>query len=64
MTAKQYVYKFNADTGVSYTIVASRYEQARSHFKKVVTAGYIVTYAGRYIGPAVRNGSCVSVVSN
>lgn len=61
--SKQYVYTFSLFNGLKYKLVASRYEQARSFFKKMVTADYIVIYGGRYYGPEVRNGSCVAVIS-
>ena len=58
----QYTFTFHVK-GISYTLVASRYAQARLHFKKVITASYVVVYGGRYHGPAVRNGKCIAVSS-
>jgi hypothetical protein len=56
-------YHFNFNTGsVTYTIVATRYEQAKLHFKKVFSGAYVVTYKGRYYGEPVRNGKCIQVI--
>lgn len=57
----QYHFEFNADNGILYTVVASRYAQARLHFKKFFVGGYVVTSKGRYVGETVRNGKCIKV---
>jgi hypothetical protein len=55
-------YHFSFNTGnVTYTIVATRYEQAKLHFKKIFVGSYVVTYKGRYHGETVRNGKCIQV---
>ena len=56
----QYHYTFNIGHA-AYTIVATRYSQARLYFKKFYTGGYTVTYKGRWDGAQVSNGKCVSV---
>ena len=60
--ANKMQYYFDFNTGdITYTVVATRYAQARLHFKKMFVGGYVVTYKGRYHGDAVRNGKCVKV---
>jgi len=56
----QYHFKFNIGHA-TYTIVATRYEQARRYFKKFYTGHYTVTYKGRWHGETVKNGKCVQV---
>lgn len=58
---KQYTYKFSARNGKSYTLVATRYDQAKRHFGKVFTDFLCVAYGGRYYGKPVPNGKCISV---
>jgi hypothetical protein len=60
-TSAQYTYRFSATNGKSYTLVASRYEQARKHFLKVFTGFLCVTSEGRYHGEPVRNGKCIAI---
>jgi hypothetical protein len=61
---KQYTYTF-INNVACYTLVASSFAQARRHISKVITPrlGWVVTYNGRYHGPAVRNGKCISVAA-
>lgn len=61
MKMKQYTYKFSAKNGLSYTVVASRYDQAKRHFSKVFSGFLCVTYGGRYYGEPVANGKCISI---
>lgn len=58
---KQYTYKFSARNGKKYTVVATRYDQAKRHFSKVFSEFMCVTYCGRYLGEPVVNGKCISV---
>ncbi len=58
---KQYAYTFRAKNDINYTIVASRYEQARCYFLRVFDGFFTVVYNGRYTGAPVRNGTCVNI---
>lgn len=57
----QYVYRFNACNGMSYTIVASRYTQARRHFLRTFSDFLNVVYCGRYHGTPVKNNTVILI---
>ena len=58
---KQYSYTFKAHNGRAYTVVASRYSQARAHFMRVFSGFLTVVYNGCYSGQAVANKTVVSI---
>ena len=58
---KQYSYTFKAHNGRAYTVVASRYSQARTHFMRVFSGFLTVVYNGCYSGQAVVNKTVVSI---
>ena len=57
----QYTYRFSAYNGLSYTIVASRYSQARKHFMRTFSGFRTVVYGGRYHGDTVKNNTVISI---
>lgn len=57
----QYSYTFHAYNGMSYTVVASRYSQARKHFLCTFSGFLTVAYNGGYHGTPVRNKTVISI---
>ena len=57
----QYSYTFHHRNGLAYTVVASRYSQARQHFLRTFSGFLTVVYNGGYHGSPVRNKSCISI---
>jgi hypothetical protein len=57
----QYSYTFSHRNGLRYTIVASRYSQARAYFLKFSTDSFVVTYNGGYHGTPVRNKTVINI---
>lgn len=58
---KQYAYRFSASNGLSYTIVASRYSQARKHFLRTFSGFLCVTSCGGYHGAPVKNNTVINI---
>ena len=58
---QQYSYTFSHRNGLSYTIVASRYSQARTHFLRTFSDFLTVVYNGGYHGTPVRNKTVISI---
>jgi hypothetical protein len=57
----QYTYRFNAYNGLSYTIVASRYSQARKHFLRTFSGFLTVVSCGGYHGTPVKNNTVILI---
>lgn len=57
----QYSYTFSHQNGLRYTVVASRYSQARKHFLGTFSGFLTVTYNGRYHGAPVRNKTVITI---
>ena len=57
----QYTYRFSAANGLTYTIVASRYSQARKHFLNTFSGFLTVVYCGGYHGTPVKNKTVISI---
>jgi hypothetical protein len=57
---KQYRYTFTAINGKRYTLIATRYEQARRHFLRFSNF-YTVTYGGRHHGEPVKNNTVIAI---
>lgn len=60
--SKQYSYRFSAYNGLSYTIVASRYSQARKHFLRTFSGFLTVVYNGGYHGAPVKNNTVINII--
>ena len=57
----QYSFTFSAYNGLKYTIVASRYSQARKHFLRTFSGFLTVVYNGGYHGTPVANKTVTSI---
>lgn len=57
----QYSYSFSHRNGLKYTIVASRYSQARAYFLRTFSEIQVVTYNGGYHGTPVPNKTVISI---
>lgn len=57
----QYSYTFSHQNGLKYTVVASRYSQAKAHFLRTFTGFLTVVYNGGYHGAPVSNKTVISI---
>ncbi len=57
----QYSYTFSHSNGLKYTVVASRYSQARKHFMRTFSGFQTVTYNGGYHGAPVKNNTVICI---